>query len=277
MMKLAGDPARSARAAQAGDPVPRRGLDWLRTLAETPLAEALAAPPVDPLDVPRRAPRITLTRAEARATLSTAAARSALRATADARTASMPNWLDRLGLLRGVPFHYLVPHPDMLPDESLRVFAIDEQWVDALIDGAAGVGIHSSMDQRLNDTLRAATTARSTGARPKAGLLLRSQLVPAWPDMILIARQGTRDLAELRRAHLAPDTLLILFAELPDSLTIREPGQGIHFGIDDEGVLGLRQLTPETTPPLGASLGRDFPDDGTSVFDRFLRRGARTC
>ncbi|MFD7828590.1 hypothetical protein [Kitasatospora sp. NPDC059803] len=273
MMKLAADPARSARAAQAGDPVPQRGLDWLRTLAETPLAEALAAPNVDPLDVPRRAPRIALTRAEARAALSTTAAQSALRATADARTASMPSWLDRLRLLRGVPFHYLVPHPDMLPDESLRVFAIDQQWIDALIDGAADVGIHTSMDQRLDDTLRAATTAQSLGARPKAGLLLRSQLVPAWPDIILIARRAGAELAELRRAHLAPDTLLVLFDDIPDALTIREPGQGIHFGIDDGGLLGLRQLTPNTTPPLGASLGRDFPSEGT-VFGRFLRPGS---
>ncbi|MFD0169089.1 hypothetical protein ACFVJH_33840 [Streptomyces decoyicus] len=273
MMALAADPARSARAAAVDEAVPRPGLEWLHTLAETPLASALAAPPVDPVDVPRAVPRIPLTRAEARATLTTKAAQGALRAAADQHTASMPDWLDRLGLLRGVPFHYLVPHPGMLPDESLRVFAIDPSWISALVDGAASVGIHTSLDQRLNATLRAATTARTTGARPAAGMLLRSQLVPAWPAMTITASRAGTDLAELRRTHLAPDTLLVLFDDVPDTLSLREPGQGIHFGIDNGGLIGLRQLTPDTTPPLGATLpGRTFPTTGT-VFSRFLRSG----
>ncbi|MFB7128222.1 hypothetical protein [Kitasatospora sp. NPDC056273] len=275
MIALASDPARAARTT-TDQPVPRPGLEWLHTLAAASVVSALAAPPVDAAEVPRATGRIPLSRAEARATLRTKAAQSALRATADQHIASLPTWLDKLNLLDGVPFHYLVPHPDMLPEESLRVFAVDPGWINALIDGAASVGIHTSMDAQLDDALRAATTARSTGARPAAGILIRSQLVPAWPAMTITAHSAGSQRAELRRARLAPDTLLVLFDGIPDNVTIREPGQGIHFGIDDEQgrpVIGLRQLTPNATSPLGASLGRDFPDDGSSIFDRFLRPG----
>ncbi|WP_369185843.1 YidB family protein [Streptomyces sp. Y1] len=34
-----------------------------------------------------------------------------------------------------------------------------------------------------------------------------------------------------RRDHVAPDTLLVLWGDLPDQITIREPAEGIHFGL----------------------------------------------
>ncbi|MFC5185535.1 YidB family protein [Actinomadura harenae] len=34
-----------------------------------------------------------------------------------------------------------------------------------------------------------------------------------------------------RRDALGPDTLLVLFDEIPDQIVIREPEQGIHFGL----------------------------------------------
>ena len=47
-------------------------------------------------------------------------------------------------LLEGIPFHYLVPHPGMLPEESIKFFYLDPNWVNALIDGAYSIGRYSA-------------------------------------------------------------------------------------------------------------------------------------
>ena len=50
------------------------------------------------------------------------------------------NWLTKLRMLDGVPFQYIVPSEEMLPDNSIRFFHIDRNWLDALVDGALSVG-----------------------------------------------------------------------------------------------------------------------------------------
>lgn len=54
-------------------------------------------------------------------------------------------WLSKLRTLQGVPFVYIVPAEEMLPNESIRFFHIDRNWLDALVDGAISVG---SLDSR---------------------------------------------------------------------------------------------------------------------------------
>ena len=56
-------------------------------------------------------------------------------------------WLAQLMLLYGLPFEYLAPAPSMLPPESIRFFFLDQNWTDRLIDGAASVGVSSTMEQ----------------------------------------------------------------------------------------------------------------------------------
>jgi hypothetical protein len=51
-------------------------------------------------------------------------------------------WLNKLKLLFGVPFHYLVPDNSFLPPESIRFFSIDSDWISALTDGALSIGRH---------------------------------------------------------------------------------------------------------------------------------------
>ena len=57
---------------------------------------------------------------------------------------SVVTWLSRLRLLEGVPFPYIVPSEGMLPNESIRFFHVDRNWLDALVDGALSVGIIDS-------------------------------------------------------------------------------------------------------------------------------------
>ena len=59
----------------------------------------------------------------------------------------MESFLAHLRMLVGVPFEYLVPHPDLLPDESIRFFYVDRSWTDRMVDGANAVGQIGSREQ----------------------------------------------------------------------------------------------------------------------------------
>ncbi|MFF5213002.1 hypothetical protein [Streptosporangium sp. NPDC000396] len=266
--KLAADPAR----AQA-DPDEGRSLRALRELAGIAdgraLADALAAPLAE--QSPAAAPKRRNARIGMQELLTDERTVSLLRTTAERNTGSMPEWLDRLMLFKGVPFAYLVPDPRMLPPESLRMFRIDPAWRDAVVAGACDVGLHISQDLALDPQIRGAVARRRSTAPPAAGLLIYSELVRALPDLVVTAFAGTTPVAELRRDLLAPDVVLFLFDRVPDRVEIREPGQGIHFGIDDGDVLGLRSLGGADKPAPGEPLEEFFPQGDDTVFDLYLR------
>ncbi|MER6173815.1 hypothetical protein [Streptosporangium sp. NPDC001681] len=273
LRKITADPARAGRSLETG-----RSLRALRELAETAggqaLAAALAAPQAaEPL--PRR-PRRRSARLTTDALLADERSVSALRETAEEHVGSMPEWLEGLSRFAGVPFAYLVPDGRMLPPESLRLFRIDLAWVQAVLAGAADVGLHTFQDRALDAQIRSAVGRRRSAALPAAGLLIYSTLVRAWPDFPIFMFADGAQLAELRRERLADDVLLYLFDAVPDRIEIREPGQGIHFGLDHGDVISLRSLGGTGRPPLGKPLEETFPERGDgdnddTVFTRYLR------
>ncbi|WP_406482028.1 hypothetical protein [Streptomyces platensis] len=220
---------------------------------------------------PAPAPAVRTARAEPATLLADPRARQSLGAVINARTPTMPEWLDRLALLRSVPFHHLVPDPRMLPPESLRAFRVDGAWIQALVAGATDVGVHTSVDRDLDPLLRERLARTHSRPIPAAGLLINSELVRAWPVFDLLATRGGEQVGELRRDHLAPDILLVLWDAVPDSVTLREPGQGIHFGINSERRVSLRYLSGDD---VGYPTGTEFPApaSGRTVFDH-LRPG----
>ncbi|MFC0843604.1 hypothetical protein ACFH04_41805 [Streptomyces noboritoensis] len=171
-----------------------------------------------------------------------------LAATANQRSVSLAAWLDDLTLLRGVPFSYLVPQPDLLPPESLRLLHIDPAWTTALAEGARSTGVHTAADAELAPYLDQAITRASHAEAPAAGVLLNSPLVHDAPALDLTATRDGQPVTALRRTHPAPDILLVLFDAVPDQIDIREPSQGIHFGIDSANsheTINLRHLTTD--------------------------------
>ncbi|MEO3876388.1 hypothetical protein ABGB18_47140 [Nonomuraea sp. B12E4] len=202
--------------------------------------------------------------------------------------APIAQWLGRLMLLYTVPFTHLVPDERMLPQESLRFFHVDPSWLDALISGALSIGAQSSRDT-LQDQIVAATvrtaaarvasahrdTVRGgtpddvtagddlgSAARPISGLLLRSALVSGWPNLAVRASSpGGTPLRVLRMDHLAPSVLLCLFDGLPATVELREPQEGFRFGIEDHGLIPLRNMLPPR-PPANLRLGEQI---GTNV------------
>ncbi|MFK0044658.1 hypothetical protein ACIQU4_11205 [Streptomyces sp. NPDC090741] len=260
-----------ARAVQDGPAAlgPLRELasaDFRRTLADGLKGAQL------PDGEGRRAPAPARTRSGMRALLGEERNAAVLRATADRNADAIAAWQARLGLLHGLPFHHLVPDPRMLPPESLRMFRIDAAWIEALVAGAADVAVHTSIDAQLAPELNRAARRKSTAPAAGAGMLLRSALVTAWPDIVITACLGGRELTELRRAMPGPGTMMVLWDGVPDTVVLREPGQGIHYGIDAGDRISLRDLTPG--PGLGEPLETFYPADGEgTVTELHLRPG----
>ncbi|TDD21224.1 hypothetical protein [Nonomuraea diastatica] len=219
----------------------------------------------------------------------------------------LAQWLGRLLLLYPVPFTHLVPDERMLPQESLRFFHVDPSWLDALLSGALSIGAQSSRDTLQDqivaatvraaaarvaaahrDTLRgtasdapgpeeAADTADpgddlGTSARPISGLLLRSALVSGWPNLAVRAgAPGGALLPVLRMDHLAPTVLLCLFDGIPATVELAEPQEGFRFGVEDHGLIPLRNLLPHSAG--GLRLGEQIGTDVTFPVWDHLRTG----
>ncbi|HET7121656.1 MAG TPA: hypothetical protein VFI17_10490 [Solirubrobacterales bacterium] len=153
-------------------------------------------------------------------------------------------WLARLSLLGPVPFEHLVPRPAMLPPDSLRFFYLDRDWIDAMLAGATSIGVEAAADAALLATLMpklAKIVADEGGAglegAPRAtGVVIRSQLVSAWPSLVVTAEAGGKALPSLRDDCPAPAVRFCLFAGVPDHVTLAEPYRGLRFGTDEHAV-----------------------------------------
>jgi hypothetical protein len=176
----------------------------------------------------------------------------------------MQQWLGSSCLLYGAPFNNLVIDDRMLPQESIRFFYVDHNWLDALVDGVFSIGVHSSRNtafiQLLTEAIRETAEAelplvrsRLQGAPPPAnilvggtmtGLLMRSAAVSGWPGLVVKAygQSGEEQLPLLRMDRLAPDILLCIFMGVPAKVEIAEPPEGLHFGVEDNDLITLRGL-----------------------------------
>ncbi|MGK8486364.1 hypothetical protein [Nocardia asiatica] len=210
--------------------------------------------------------------------------------------APIVNWLAQRLLLLGIPFTHLVPDERMLPTESLRFFHIDRTWLDALVSGALSVGAQSSrdtvQDQIVGAAVRSAaatqaTTHRDTlrsgvideetdAAQQLSGFLLRSAIVSGWPNLAVRGYDPAGGLLRmLRLDHLSPTVLLCLFDGIPHTVELAEPQEGFRFGVDDEGLIPLRNLRPHDSSH-GLALGAPFdPEITFAVLDHL--RGDDSC
>lgn len=200
-------------------------------------------------------------------------------------------WLAQTQLLYKVPFNHLVPDQLSLPVESLRFFYVDQNWLDCLTHGALSLGVQSSKDTVLNITMKrfideamvketkvirdqligTATGDTEADSRKEAmsGILIRSAVVSGWPGLVVKAYKGGAlngtQLKTLRMERLSSNVLLCLFLDIPDTIMLAEPQQGLCFGVEDGNVINLRKLTDQTGEPTGES----FPESGG--FETFYR------
>lgn len=183
----------------------------------------------------------------------------------------MESFLAHLRMLVGVPFEYLIPHPDLLPDESIRFFYVDRSWTDRMVDGANAVGQIGSREQahyhghapnlsqqldlseRMVRLLQRKTDfdnakAAAAGGAPAGvltGLVIRSAAVSGWPHMDVRAysvdikepldtslpANVAKQLKPLRIERLSPAVLIAVFDGEPKLVILEEPYHGVQFGI----------------------------------------------
>src|SRR5690606_3401485 len=267
----------AARAAGIVDGEPRAGAALPAGLAAEEFGRILAEGPPAPAEPFDR----MLARAEAAAALDGPEGRAALAGAAERAAAALAPHLERLALLDGVPLRHLVPHPEMLPPESLCPFRTDPAWIDALLAGAASSGgTCPGPEARIDDAPRTAAVRAARPPRPAAGLLIRSRLVEAGPELPVAASTGEdrAPVRELRRDRLAPDVLLVLFDALPEAVEVGGTGRGSWFGLGRGDAFSLRVLAPgprfgHPRPDGAAFPDRDDPAAGT-VLTRFMREDA---
>ncbi|HEU4391419.1 MAG TPA: hypothetical protein VFV34_26705 [Blastocatellia bacterium] len=181
-------------------------------------------------------------------------------------TDELLQWIARLVLLYPVPFHYLVPHPSLLAPESLRFFHLDDNWVDALVDGALSIAVRNLADQGiasridLQESLSAIVYEYRTrlqgqvpGSLPserysnirKSGFLLRSTIVSDWPGIeVTTTIEGRPDDTGqniLRFDKISDGVLFCLARGCLDQVFFREPREGITFGVDTQGAIKARK------------------------------------
>ncbi|MFJ6656908.1 hypothetical protein ACIQNG_11160 [Streptomyces sp. NPDC091377] len=272
---------------------PRTARGAFSALLDGPLLTTLGATPSRPVGAwspPAPAPAPSDPSQDLDTFLRSDAARTAVTRALDeddglkGQLAPVVDWLARLLLLQPVPFTQLVPDARMLPPESLRFFHTDPNWLDALVGGALGIGAQSSRDTLQDAVVADVVRTKAAGAAARhrdeqrdappgdpdgtlgavSGLLLRSALVSGWPHLAVRAVDPAgRPLPVLRMEHLSPTVLLCLFNGVPATLELAEPQDGFCFGVEDDGLVPLRSLLPDTGPrlPLGEQLGADvtFP------------------
>ncbi len=185
------------------------------------------------------------------------------------------SWLTRLHLLQGVPFAYLVPDIRMLPAESIRFFQLDNGWIEALIDGAFGVGApratassgaalragaaHVAAAHVAAAHVAAAHVAATGTPETITGFLLRSAAVSGWPGLetrCFADTAGQQPLPLLRLERVAPALLFCLAGGVLRRVDLGEPPEGVHFGVDPAPSNAwrkqLRYASGNATIPVGS-------------------------
>ncbi|RBR08924.1 uncharacterized protein FIESC28_10104 [Fusarium coffeatum] len=136
-------------------------------------------------------------------------------------SASIQEWVFNRLLLNSVPVHYLISDPSHLPSESLRIFHIDKNWTDALVDGALSLANHLS-SQSDKEVLRTAIIqAMDKRQVPSYGFLLRSEILVQFPRLAMgmeyyqVQGSDPPKVKVLGQQKLADDTLLLLLDSQP--------------------------------------------------------------
>lgn len=210
------------------------------------------------------------------------------------------NFLARLSLLYQVPFSYLVPDERMLPEDSIRFFRIDVNWLNALLDGAMSLGRCFEedyvQDTELIETILSRVYEKRSAIRPllqrksrqeqdfhvkkcledmknsvngmvNTGFLLRSELVRGFQGIEFVAYAGKGEktpLSCLRLQVIGKEILLGIYAGECNYLEIKQPPEGMHFGMEKKDSRYQKRLRSLETGEL-------FSDEEKYIVQIFFR------
>src|SRR5581483_1436586 len=206
------------------------------------------------------------------------------------------NFLIDLRLLRHIPVAYFVPDAALLPPESIRFFNVDPTWMDRVVDGvfsAANTGtvdsmfsasmlamVRTAIDSDLAALAETITPGSGwTPAQGMTGMLVRSELVRRWPDMIVRAFKTVVDdvtpdpahpntppqLPVLRLETISQDILIAIFGGSPATVHVREPHVGVRFGVEENPPGSTTWIVPKRDTNGNPILKPDHNPDNWNV------------
>ncbi|KAF5670478.1 hypothetical protein FDENT_11237 [Fusarium denticulatum] len=157
---------------------------------------------------------------------------------------TVQSWiLDKLHLA-DIPAHYIITDTSHVPPETLRFFHVDENWTEALIDGALSLANQSTSEdyvrlaikKQLQDYIN--TPLEGLGycqQMPKYGFIMRSEILVQFPDLAVspefakVDNPNDEDRDKIKprapilvQRRLASDMMLVLFDQTPPNLTALE-------------------------------------------------------
>ncbi len=132
--------------------------------------------------------------------------------------------------LQGLPYRYLVPNPTLLPNESIRFFRLDNNWVNAFICGAFSIGhtVKADLSGKLQDLLLKSNDIVT-------GFMINSLAVSGWPDFEVDVYKNpptdsTSSLVPIRKDNLDVNIRIYLFKDSIAELHFHlHPGK-LHSG-----------------------------------------------
>lgn len=214
-----------------------------------------------------------------------------------------PDWvvvlqwvLDRYHLVN-LPPHYLITNASMLPLECVRVFQIDPNWINAMIDGGLSLANHLDRnDDRLRTAIKGAINWYLTTPIahlnyvppvPSYGFFVHSELITKFPDLVVDTQPavGASDPPMvLRQVRLDDNLLLCLLHETPaaphcTSILLRPPPHQQYFTAAESVDPSAAKLTvaykkvytqagqvPDASHPISVDITRDTLNPRRGLF-----------
>ncbi|KAM6523955.1 hypothetical protein FSOLCH5_004564 [Fusarium solani] len=216
----------------------------------------------------------------------------------DADAATIRAWAVDRFLLAGVPMHSLILDPEMLPEESIRTFCVDNIWIDWLVDGGLSLANHFARDDDairrsfkkcINTYLNTPMDGGTIPQLPRWGFLMRSTAVSAFPDLKVEAPLPENAPDNARQVQfmqvLAEDVLVCLFDRLPGEqefsyIRISQPHhqQGFCLGSSLSGSelqVYHRPVPKKIGQKVGSAGGDTFKDEESVLGFDFKARMLR--
>ncbi|MDD3360212.1 MAG: hypothetical protein PHW34_00890 [Hespellia sp.] len=196
-------------------------------------------------------------------------------------------WLQESRLLYDVPFSYLVPDENFLPMETIRFFQLDENWLDAMTEGACSIGGGTTNDwttngyflrrvkqslplglyrrrrekMHQNHLVHCALPTDLKDSKVRMGFLLRSELVEAYPGMKVEGWDRSSNIERnLLRLNLLSDTVMLgIFDGYIDEINVTEPSEALHFGTrTSDRKIYVRRIEEEGPYKIGDKLSEEL-------------------
>jgi hypothetical protein len=178
-------------------------------------------------------------------------------------------------LLNNIPIRYLIPNAKIVPEESFRLFQIDQNWIEAVIDGICSVARiePSDLGATLSNLSRRSVAKyrsrllhkdvsnfKATDVKDfdSTGFILHSRMVKEYPGLEIQGKDASGNaLTLLRYERLEADMALVIFQGNLKTVVLRVPHESRSYGFDQESD-GLCQISKKSF------------DDGSIINDDYI-------